>query len=86
MRSKRSTWKTLAEDLLTLIEALSEDECSVRAVANRVRYIGSFLSHFKLTLPEGEMTFRNTRENSSAPGWQVAALLNSAFAEKLIRV
>jgi hypothetical protein len=51
MHSKRPTWKTLAEDLLTLIEALSKDECSVRAVANRVRYIGSSLSHFKLTLP-----------------------------------
>jgi hypothetical protein len=51
MHSKRRIWKTLAEDLLTLIEALREDECSMRAVAHRVRYIGSFLSHFELTLP-----------------------------------
>jgi hypothetical protein len=35
-----------------LIEALSEDECTVRAFAHRVRYIGSFLSHFKLPLPQ----------------------------------
>jgi hypothetical protein len=39
------------DDLLTFIEAQRKDECGQRTVANRVRYISSFLSHFKLTLP-----------------------------------
>ena len=38
-------------DLLTFIEAQRENECGGRTIFNRVRYIGSFLSHFKLTMP-----------------------------------
>jgi hypothetical protein len=39
------------DDLLTFIEAQREGECGQRTIFNRVRYIGSFLSHFKVTMP-----------------------------------
>jgi integrase/recombinase XerD len=39
------------EDILTFIAALREDDCGPRTVSNRVRYLSTFLKHFKLTLP-----------------------------------
>jgi hypothetical protein len=45
---------TYLEDISRIPSHLIEDECSVRAVANRVRYISSFLSHFRLTPPKAK--------------------------------
>lgn len=42
------------EDILTFISALRDDECGPRTVSNRVRYLSSFLKHFKLNPPPGE--------------------------------
>jgi hypothetical protein len=72
------------EDILTFIEAQREDECGQRTIFNRVRYIGSFLSHFKLTMPLKRNDIpKYTRKFVRAGGWQVTALLNCAFTERL---